>query len=127
VAGIPRLAECEAGSVVGSPRGWFSVGALPVDIYAVGVIGSKVVSGEYVKQRVRTHVSVRRRCWRGAVCEVWFHLLRNVSDWRVYVKAVSSWRDCTAGLAVRFDEKLCASVDTYHYSRVVWSLHTHPD
>ena len=35
VAGIFRLAECEAGSVVGSPRGWFSVGALPVDIYEV--------------------------------------------------------------------------------------------
>ena len=58
VAVIFRLAGCEAGSVVGSPHVWFCVGTLPVDICAVGVIGSKVVSGEYVK-RVRTHVSVR--------------------------------------------------------------------
>ena len=57
MAGIPRLAECEAGSVVGSPHGWFSVGALPVDIYVVGVIGSKIVSGEYVKAPDREYGS----------------------------------------------------------------------
>jgi len=102
VAGIFRLAECEAGSVVGSPRGWFCVDTLPVDKCAVGVIGSEVVSGEYVKQRVRTHVSVQsplleRSCYvrYGSTCSGIFLI------GRAYVNAVSSWRECTAGLTVR--------------------------
>ena len=67
VAVIFRLAGCEAGSVVGSPRGWFCVGTLHVDICAVGVIGSKVVSGEYVKNECVLTCLSGRRCWREAV------------------------------------------------------------
>ena len=44
VAGIFRLAGCDAGSVVGSPRGCFCTGMLPVDICAVSVVGSMVVA-----------------------------------------------------------------------------------
>ena len=73
VAGIFRLAECEAGSVVGSPRGWFCVGTLHVCPVAVA---------------------------RGELLfEVWFHLLRNISDWEgvcergVVVARVYSWAD----------------------------------
>ena len=47
VAGVFRLAECEAGSVVGSPRGWFCVGTLRV--CPVAVAGGELL------------------------CEVWFH------------------------------------------------------
>ena len=101
VAGIFRLAECEAGSVVGSLCGWFCVGTLPVEICAVGVIGSKVVSGEYVK-RVHTHLSVQLpllegSCYvrYGSTCSGIFLI------GRAYVNAVLSWRECTAGLTVR--------------------------
>ena len=67
MAGIFRLAGCEAGSVVGSPRGWFCVCTLPVDICAVSVIDSMIISGEFVKiEYVLTCLS-GRRCWRGAV------------------------------------------------------------
>ena len=74
VAGIFRLAECEAGSVVGSPRGWFCVGTLRV--CPVAVAGGEL----YVRY--------------GSTCSGIFLI------WRAYVNAVSSWRECTAGLTV---------------------------
>jgi hypothetical protein len=53
VAGIFRPAGCDAGFIVGAPRGWFCVGTLPVDICAVSVVGSMVVmSVEYVEMSV---------------------------------------------------------------------------
>ena len=55
VAGVFRLTDCEAGSVVGSPRGWLCVGTLRV--CPVAVAGGELL------------------------CEVRFHLLRNISDW----------------------------------------------
>jgi hypothetical protein len=55
VAGIFRLAGCDAGFVVGAPRGWFCVGTLPVDICAASVVGSVVVmSVECVEMIVHT-------------------------------------------------------------------------
>ena len=73
VAGIFRLAECEAGSIVGSPCGWFCVGTLRV--CPVAVAGGELL------------------------CDVWFHLLQNISDWdsvcerSVIVARVYSWAD----------------------------------
>jgi hypothetical protein len=60
VAGIFRQAGCDAGFIVGAPRGWFCMGTLPVDICVVSVVGSMVVASvEYVEMSVCTHVSVR--------------------------------------------------------------------
>ena len=100
MAGVFRLAGCEAGSVVGYPRGWFCVGTLPVDICAVGVIGSMVISGEYVKMGVYSRVCPVAVAGGELLCDVWFHLLRNISDWNgicercVVVSRVYSWADC---------------------------------
>jgi hypothetical protein len=74
MAGIFRLAGCDAGSVV-SPRGWFSMGMLRVCPVAVA-------GGE-------------------PLCEVWFPLLRNISDWDGVCECCVAWREYIAGLNVR--------------------------
>jgi hypothetical protein len=101
VAGIFRLAECDAGFIVSAPHGWFCVGTLPVDICAVSVDGSMVVmSVEYVEMSVYSHVCPVAAAGGEPLCKVWFPLLWDISDWDGVCERCVAWREYMAGLDV---------------------------
>jgi hypothetical protein len=100
VAGIFRLAGCDAGSVVSSPRGWFCMGKLPVDICVVSVFGSIVIASVESMWKMSVYSRVRpvAAAEGEPSSEVWFPLFPNISDWDGVCERCVAWREYIAGL-----------------------------